>query len=206
MHPATQPAPARRSPGRPREFDAEAALNAALLVFRQRGYHAASVSDLSTAMALTPGSIYKAFTDKRTLFALAFQRYLEVRYAGLQERLAAEATGRGKLSAMLEYYAEVSHGLEGRRGCLVVGSASQMATFDAELAEMVAQALRRVEAKLVELVRLGQADGSISTQQDAVVLAQTLLCVLQGLRVVGKVGMKREDAMAVVNQAMRLTD
>lgn len=203
---APPPAPPRRSPGRPREFDADAALNAALLVFRQRGFQATSVADLSTAMALTPGSIYKAFTDKRTLFALAFQRYLHLRYAGLQERLAEETTGRGKLQAMLEHYAEVAHGLEGRRGCLVVGSASQMATFDADLADMVATALRRVDAKLLELVRLGQADGSVSLAVDPAALAQTLLCVVQGLRVVGKVGMKREDVMAVVRQAVRLLD
>ncbi|KAA5985166.1 helix-turn-helix transcriptional regulator [Pantoea sp. M_5] len=56
--------------GRPRAFDTDAALDSAMLVFRQRGYHATSIGDLGQAMQLTTGSIYKAFTDKQTLFAL----------------------------------------------------------------------------------------------------------------------------------------
>jgi len=39
---------------------------------------------------------------------------------------------------------------------------------------------------------------------DAEAVATTLLCVLQGLRVVGKVGRSRAALMAAVSQAMRL--
>ncbi|SUE06858.1 Bacterial regulatory proteins, tetR family [Pantoea agglomerans] len=47
--------------GRPRAFDTDAALDSAMLVFRQKGYHATSIGDLGQAMQLTTGSIYKAF-------------------------------------------------------------------------------------------------------------------------------------------------
>lgn len=50
-----------------------------MIVFRQKGYHAASMSDPGEAMHLSAGSIYKAFKDKRSLFLLVFERYLLLR-------------------------------------------------------------------------------------------------------------------------------
>ncbi|MFB2604650.1 helix-turn-helix domain-containing protein, partial [Rhizobium phaseoli] len=73
-----------RSRGRPREFDAEAALDTALRVFSERGYHAASISELTEAMGLAAGSVYKAFGDKRGIFLAAFDRYRAVRRGHLQ--------------------------------------------------------------------------------------------------------------------------
>jgi TetR/AcrR family transcriptional regulator, transcriptional repressor for nem operon len=193
-----------RRPGRPREFDMDAALDGALLVFRERGFHAASLGDLGAAMELTPGSIYKAFSDKRAIFLAAFDRYTKLRNAELQQLLDAEMTGLDKLRAMLRFYAAASHGIEGQRGCLVVGSAVELATFDAEMAACVTAALRRVEALLRDLVRRGQSDGSIRSGIDADATACTLLCMLQGLRVIGKTGRKRAETMAAADHALRL--
>ncbi len=182
----------------------EAALDGAVLVFRKRGYHAASLADLGPAMGLANGSIYKAFSDKRALFLAAFDRYTAHRTEVLQQLLNAKACGLMKLQAMLTFYADASSGAEGRHGCLVVGSAAEMSTYDPEMAGKVTAALQRVEAQIRDLIQLGQADGSISAGLDAEAVATTLLCVLQGLRVIGKVGRSRADLTAAVSQAMRL--
>src|SRR5271168_3205870 len=67
----SSPAPDRALPGRPREFDIDEAVESAILVFRSRGYHGASVQDLTEGTGLARGSLYKAFHDKRTLFLTA---------------------------------------------------------------------------------------------------------------------------------------
>lgn len=182
----------------------EAALDGALLVFRERGYHAASLGELGAAMQLTAGSIYKAFNDKRAIFLAAFDRYVTLRHARLQPLLDAEPTGFDKLRVLLCFYAEASHDAEGRRGCLVVGSAAELATFDAEMAARVTTALEYVESVLRELIRQGQSDGSIPTGLDADASARLLLCLLQGLRVVGKAGRTCAEMMAAVKEALRL--
>jgi TetR/AcrR family transcriptional repressor of nem operon len=146
--------PSRRPAGRPRKFDMDAALDGALLVFRERGYHAASLSQLGAAMKLTTGSIYKAFSDKRAIFLTAFDRYTDVRNAQLRALLDSEDTGLNKIATMLRFYAEASHGVEGRSGCLVAGSAMELASYDADMADRVTVALHRVETTLRSLLQI----------------------------------------------------
>jgi AcrR family transcriptional regulator len=65
--------------GRPISFDKDAALEAAMLLFWERGYEGTSMADLTDAMGLNPSSIYAAFGDKNALFQLAVRRYMEMR-------------------------------------------------------------------------------------------------------------------------------
>jgi AcrR family transcriptional regulator len=65
--------------GRPIGFDRDAALEAAMLLFWERGYEGTSMADLTQAMSLNPSSIYAAFGDKHALFSAAVRRYMEIR-------------------------------------------------------------------------------------------------------------------------------
>ena len=65
--------------GRPIGFDRDAALEAAMLLFWERGYEGTSMADLTQAMGLNPSSIYAAFGDKHALFQLVVNRYMAIR-------------------------------------------------------------------------------------------------------------------------------
>jgi len=47
-----------------------------MLVFWAHGYEGTSLSDLTTALGVTPPSIYAAFGDKKRLFLETVDRYL----------------------------------------------------------------------------------------------------------------------------------
>lgn len=173
--------------GRPRAFDIDQALDSAMIVFRQKGFHASSVADLGEAMGLTAGSIYKAFKDKRTLFLRVFERYISVRNADLRARLQHCPNGRARIAELLQFYLDSAREIEGRRGCLVVGSTVELQSLDDDLSELVRQAVLRNRNFLVSLLRQGQEDGSVSAALDAETAAGLLLCVAFGMRVVGKV-------------------
>lgn len=195
-----------RSPGRPREFDIGDALDKAIGVFRERGFHATSIADLKAAMSLASGSIYKAFKDKPAIFLAALARYTAKRNELAAQRFAAAGSGRERLRALLDIYAESSHGEEGRRGCLVVGSTVELATFDADVRASVAAAVQRNEALFAELIAQGQADGSIPARRDPRTTALLMLCIAGGMRVAGKTGRSRKEMTAVVDAAMKLVD
>ncbi|MBS7776795.1 TetR/AcrR family transcriptional regulator [Acidovorax sp. CCYZU-2555] len=192
-----------RSRGRPREFDADKALDQAVRVFSERGYVGASITDLTRAMRLAQGSIYKAFKDKQSLFLAAFDRYRAQRTQKLRRAIDDGNTGLERLHAALAFYAESAHGAIGRQGCLVVASAVELSTFAKLVADHVADALACNEAMLADLIRQGQADGSIMAHVDAEATARMLLCLTQGMRVVGKTGRSREQMQAVVETALK---
>ncbi|ARJ44043.1 TetR family transcriptional regulator [Pantoea alhagi] len=189
--------------GRPREFDTDQALDQAMLVFRQKGFHAASIADLASAMNLTAGSIYKAFKDKRTLFVQVFARYTSQRNAVLRQRLEPCATGREKLAELLRFYLDSARELEGRRGCLVVGSATELQVLDDGLSELVRNAVRRNKAFLVALLQQGQKDGSVSPDVNVETAAELMLCIAFGMRVLGKIE-NLTDREETIKQAMKL--
>ena len=54
--------------GRPREFDRDHALQAAMLVFWSKGYSATSMNDLCDAMGIRSPSLYAAFRSKEALY------------------------------------------------------------------------------------------------------------------------------------------
>ena len=63
--------------GRPRGFDENAALEAAMRVFWEKSYEGATLSDLTSAMGINRSSMYAAFGDKAALFRRAMERYGE---------------------------------------------------------------------------------------------------------------------------------
>ena len=71
---------------RPREFDEDVALEAAMRRFWADGFAATSVRGLGDAMGLGQASVYKAFGDKRALFTQCLDRYLDANMPSPFER------------------------------------------------------------------------------------------------------------------------
>lgn len=198
--------PEQRHRGRPREFDIDRALDGAIRVFSRRGYHATSVGDLTDAMELAQGSLYKAFKDKKSIFIATMERYRILQTERFEAAVAGYDTGYERLRAGLMFYAERSHGTIGSDGCLVVGAAADLAALDDDIAVVVERAVKARERIVARLVAEGQKDGSVQSKTDPDDLARAMLCMMYGMRVVGKTGRSLEEMTAVVNIALKLAD
>src|SRR5258706_2744236 len=108
--------------GRPLSFDREAALQKAMHVFWERGYEAASIADLTSAMGITPPSLYTAFGDKEHLFLEAIEAYGKGPGGFGARALAEEPTARGAVQRLLvEAAAELTQDCH-PLGCMMVCS------------------------------------------------------------------------------------
>ena len=86
--------------GRPREFDLDDALAAALRVFWRNGYEAASMAELTAAMGITKPSLYAAFGNKEALFHKALDLYEREKLAYMTLRAgSADRARRGRAAA-----------------------------------------------------------------------------------------------------------
>ena len=114
--------------------------------------------------------------------------YTSLRNQSLRERLARQPDGRAKIAELLNFYLESASAVEGRRGCLVVGSTLELSQFDGEIAGLVQSALARNQHAILQLIEQGMQDGSVNSRHDAQALSGVLLCLVLGMRVAGKAG------------------
>ena len=202
--PECKPAKAPRKPrGRPLSFDRDAALETAMHVFWERGYEAASISDLTSAMGITPPSLYTAFGDKEQLFLEAIERYaLGYGSAGVRA-LKEEPTARSAIERwLLEAANELTQPCH-PKGCMVVMAATNCSAT----AERVQDALllRRTEAiaNVGRRIQGGIDNGELPSDTDAQDLANFYATIYQGMSMQAKDGATHESLMATVRTAMR---
>jgi AcrR family transcriptional regulator len=177
--------------GRPREFDAEAALDRAVDVFCQYGYEGASVSELTQAMAINRPSLYAAFGSKEDLFRKAVARSAEVNMAYVREALerptayqVAEALLRRQIQAMTQ---------PGRpSGCLSVQGGVSAGPMNAGVAKFLAASRMADEAVLTERFARAVQDGDLPEGTDPAVLARFLHVVQEGQAIHAAAGVGRE--------------
>ena len=82
--------------GRPRSFDRDAALEAAMKTFWQFGYEGASMAALTAAMGINSPSLYACFGSKEQLFREAVDLYLATEDKNTRGTLAEQPTARGE--------------------------------------------------------------------------------------------------------------
>jgi TetR/AcrR family transcriptional regulator, transcriptional repressor for nem operon len=171
---------------RPREFDEDVALEAAVQRFWQYGYEATSIRDLADCMGITGASLYNAFGGKRSLYRRSLEHYLKQTFQERITRFEGNFPPREALIAFLQEIIERSLNDKLRRGCMLVNSALEIAPRDPEFQRVVAKFLARVEAFFLRCVIAGQKNGTISKSQPAEDLARLLLGVLLGIRVLAR--------------------
>jgi TetR/AcrR family transcriptional regulator, transcriptional repressor for nem operon len=192
--------------GRPREFEIDDAVESAMQVFWSRGYHGTSLVDLIDGTGLSRGSLYKAFGDKHGLFIAALQRYIAGASERLSETLRKSASAKMAIREMLTYFAGLSCAEEGQRGCLLLATATEMVPHDAEIAAYVESIYNHMRHEYAVAIKRGQSNGEISAALDAQATAGLIVCIANGMRVLGKTGVTKREINAVVDTAMTLLD
>jgi TetR/AcrR family transcriptional repressor of nem operon len=185
--------------GRPRSFDVEAAVERAMDVFWSRGYHATALPDLLRATKLSRGSLYAAFGDKHSLFLCALDRYIADAEMRMDVELDPHKEPADGLRAYLAGYVDRTSGANGRRGCLLVATAMELAGQDAEVSRRVASFFKAMEVRVAAALSRARAAGQLADGVEPASAARILVCFVEGLRVVGKTAPTRTASQATAD-------
>lgn len=184
--------------GRPREFDADAAIERAMGVFWSAGYNGASLPDLLEATELSRGSLYAAFGDKRGLFLCALDRYINESLARLDRELDPRKNALAGIRTCLAGYVERASGVGGKRGCLVVATAMELAGHDSEVERRIRRFFKAMETRLSAALVRARAEGELAEGVEPATVARLIVCLVEGMRVVSKTSADKSLSQAVV--------
>lgn len=192
--------------GRPRKFDRDLALRWAVAVFRERGYDAASIGELTHAMGINSPSLYAAFGCKEALFREALDLYVSTDGATTERALTEAPTARAAIDAMLRDAAVGFTRERPGRGCLVVlGATHRTPENEAVYDDLVARRGRTLE-QIRRRLKRGIEDGDVPPGADIGAAAAFYATVLNGLSLQVRDGASRQRVLAVVDCAMAAWD
>jgi AcrR family transcriptional regulator len=188
--------------GRPRGFDEEAALDAAMRLFWERGYEGTSMADLTKAMGLNPPSIYAAFGGKKSLFALAAKRYAEGP-GQYQARALSEPTLREVIRALFRNTVEFLTDSGHPSGCMSLTGAMACGVEANSAKESMTEIRKENEAGLKRRLQQARKSGELAADVNVDDYARYLSTILGGLAIQAANGISRKEMKRIADIAIR---
>jgi TetR/AcrR family transcriptional regulator, transcriptional repressor for nem operon len=168
-------------------------------VFWSRGYHGTALPDLLRATNLSRGSLYAAFGGKHALFLRALDRYIADALTRMDGELGPRHRPIDGLRTFLAGYVERTSGANGRRGCLLVATAMELAGHDRDVEGRIHGFFKATETRAAAALSRAKAAGELAAGVEPTSAARILVCFVEGLRVVGKTGPTRAASQATVD-------
>jgi AcrR family transcriptional regulator len=188
--------------GRARAFDADQALESAMIVFWTKGYDGASLSDLTEAMGINRPSLYAAYGNKQELFRKALERYGEGPSSYEREALA-HATARDVAEGLLRGAADVQTDPNTPAGCLATLGTTYCADDSSPVGKMLIASRLAGHAAIRERLERSRAEGDLPADADPRALTHYIGAVVCGMAVLAASGATREELERVIQLAMR---
>ena len=187
--------------GRPREFDRDAALQAAMLLFWRKGFAATSMNDLCDAMGIRSPSLYAAFGSKEALYLEAVEHYVRTIGPTVWDKLAAGATARASVEKLLLAATESlpeSGAIPG--GCMAV-----LAAVGDEWPAAIADVVKKVRLDMLSMLRsrleTAVAEGELSASTDIDRLSRFYLSIFQGMAIQARDGAVAAELKGKIGRA-----
>jgi AcrR family transcriptional regulator len=188
--------------GRPRGFDRDAALEAAMFLFWRKGFAATSMNDLCDAMGISSPSLYAAFGSKEALYLEAVEHYVRTQGPPVWDKLAEGSTARAGIENLLIAWTEsLPKSRATPAGCMAM-----LAAVSDEWPTAIVRVVRKVRLEMLGMLRsrleTAVAKGELPASTDISGLSRFYLSVFQGMAIQARDGASQAELKAVAATAM----
>ncbi|TDL43091.1 TetR/AcrR family transcriptional regulator [Kocuria rosea] len=184
--------------GRPRAFEPEAALDAAVDTFWRHGYESTGLTELTEAMGISRPALYRAFGDKAQLFRAALERYIE-RNMGYVEAALDMPSARRVAEAFLIGNAKAVTTPGRPPGCL---SVQAMVTHETDAFSLLAENRKVIQERLAARFQQAISDGDLPPDEDPEDLARLLITLTTGFAIRAADGEPQDALVALAHRAL----
>jgi TetR/AcrR family transcriptional repressor of nem operon len=184
-----------------KQFDHDAVVDRAMILFWQKGYGGTSIDDLEKATRLHRGSLYNAFRDKQGLFVAALKRYESTVGQERIRHLSNADPFRAIEGFLLTLVAQMSEPSR-PRGCLHTNTSLELPNAPDEVMRIIAERTAGIESAIYLVLRRAQNEGVLDRAADARALARFYLGVAKGISVLHKVSGDAPALSDIVKIAM----
>ena len=188
--------------GRPRSFDEDQAIDAAMRVFWEKSFEGTTMTDLTDATGLSRSSIHAAFGSKEGLFLKAVERYQSgpMRYV---LRALAEPTLPRAIEALFRGMVTFLSTPGNPKGCLSIHGALASGT-NGELVTQIMSEWRKTNENLIkERIQQAQREGALRREVNAVDFARYITTVMTGIGIQAVNGAGRAELTRVADMALQ---
>lgn len=188
---------------RNREFDEQKALTEAMHVFWEKGYEAASLSDLTARMGIQKPSLYAAFGDKCSLFESALRHYNQLHAKSVRLKLNKNTSVKAAFRLLFQEGA-FSDDTHKRNGCFCVNTMVELAPHDARFEILTREHQQYLAAIFEDAIKRGVTSGEIDGSVNSQAIAQSLVVAFIGITVLKKSNPNREWLDNGIDSALSL--
>lgn len=171
-------------------YDRETALESALTLFWDKGFHATSLKDLEKTLMMKPGSIYAAFSSKENLYLLALERYFNASRARLQDQVKNANSPLAALADYLRSFARLAPDDRARQACMLTKTLVDTRSTEPSIAVATQRYLSEIQDEFAAVFRMSQSCAELSDQLDANRLARRFQANVTALRLALHQGME----------------
>lgn len=191
--------------GRPRSFDEDEALWAAVNVFWAKGYDGASMKDLTEAMGINSPSLYASFGDKHALYLKAIDRYISndacAPLVAFEEEENIAKAVRAFMKASINYATNHDSGM---RGCFLSSCVSTTAGEVDGVRSLLRQAIEETDARLAARFDLEKAKHTLPTDFPSEDRARLMFDLRQGHVFRARAGLAPETMTKDLDHRVRM--
>lgn len=187
---------------RSREFDPREALDKAMYVFWKKGYMNTSIDDLVEATGVSRFGLYGEFGSKHGLFLASLDHYQDTAVKAFFGIVEQPDAGLKEIRQYFEKIIELYSEPDGKYGCLVCNSATELAPHDKKVEKKVKSALERMTHGFNQALSHARKKGELGKHVDIQQTADFLTSTLLGVSVMVKSGANKQMISNSIKMAL----